>query len=67
MKFQPLATPVHPQIGPFLAVCGLPLSAGAMKVLADFSRSESPYVFPAPTNDGNPRLAAGVAYGFGRR
>jgi integrase len=30
----------------------LPLSTGAMKVLADIERAESPYVFPAPTRAG---------------
>lgn len=30
----------------------LPLSTGAMKILAGVRRSESPYVFPAPTNRG---------------
>jgi integrase len=30
----------------------LPLSTGAMKVLAGIKRAESPYVFPAPTTAG---------------
>jgi integrase len=30
----------------------LPLSTGAMKVLAGIERAESPYVFPAPTRAG---------------
>lgn len=30
----------------------LPLSTGAMKVLAGIKRAESPYVFPAPTRAG---------------